>query len=210
MMSLDDLKNYLGIPLGDTTWDTFLSQQEAVVSDAIERYCGRKFNKMDYTQTMYKDDYSPRKEVQLYGYPITALTEITIDGEVQDLTKIRVQNEVGNIASPCGFFNPYQGCTYVFKYAAGYDPLPPTIIYVLTSIIGENLNKKKAGIDLNFGKDVQRVSIPGTIAIDYDYSLQNNEESTLMGAILGNYLNVLVAYKSERVIVGSGKVAYLA
>jgi hypothetical protein len=78
------------------------------------------------------------------------------------------------------------------------------------SIIEERYNKKKSGISLNFGSDVQRVSIAGTISVDFDYSLQSNERVSAYGTILGNYINVLDQYRSERVLTGSGMITYVS
>jgi len=95
-------------------------------------------------------------------------------------------------------------------YVAGYAALPAPIKSVELSILEERYNKKKSGISLNFGSDVQRVSIAGTISVDFDYSLQSNERVSAYGTILGNYINVLDQYRSERVLTGSGMITYVS
>jgi hypothetical protein len=51
--------------------------------------------------------------------------------------------------------------------------------------------------------------IPGSIAIDFDYSLNQNERKSAYGVILGNFLNVLDPFRSERVVSGPSKLSYL-
>ena len=63
-------------------------------------------------------------------------------------------------------------------------------------------NNKINNIAPNFGSNVQRLSIPGTMSIDFDYTLQANERSSSFGMFLGNYINVVDYYRSERVAIG--------
>jgi len=80
---------------------------------------------------------------------------------------------------------------------------------VVYSLVEERYNKKLNGVNLNFGSDIQSVSIAGTISVQFDYSLESNTRKIGMGTILGNYVNVLDKYRSERVISGSGRLAYV-
>jgi hypothetical protein len=96
------------------------------------------------------------------------------------------------------------------EFTAGYANVPVTIQHVCYELIAERYNRKKSGNTLNFGKDVQRVSIPGTISIDFDYSLQSNERSQKYGMFIGNYANVLDPFRSERALVGKIKEVHIA
>jgi hypothetical protein len=97
----------------------------------------------------------------------------------------------------------------VILYDAGYETLPSTIQSVLDSVVQERYNKNTSGVDLNFGSDVQRISIPGAISIDFDYSLNNNDRKSAFGVILGANLNILDPYRSERAILGESKLIYV-
>jgi len=92
---------------------------------------------------------------------------------------------------------------------AGYATIPTIILTVLDSLVQERYNKKVAGVDLNFGSDVQRVSIPGTISIDFDYSLSNNERKSSYGSIIGSYANILDDWRSERSVVGNSTLQFV-
>lgn len=205
LVTLDETKEYLGIT--ESTYDDFLTSQIQLVSEAIEGYCGRKFEEKDYSQTFYTDDYadqSPVKNLPLFQYPVSAVTLIELDSEA--LTEVRLQKDSGIISHRDGLMNC--GDELIVEYTAGYAVIPMVIKSVVYNVVGERYNKKKSGVNLDFGSDVQRISIPGTISIDFDYSLQTNERKTFYGTILGNNVNLLDNYRSERVIVGSGRLTY--
>ncbi len=205
LASLADVKTYLGISTDDD--DTFLTQQITLVSDVIEAYCRRKILEADYSQTFYRGDYNPSKLVELYYFPVSAVTSIEVDEVALDPETYRLHKPTGRITSTEGSF--FIGEETIVLYTAGYAELPTPIMSVLSSIVGERYNKKKSGVDLNFGTDVQRISIPGAISIDFDYTLANNERKSTYGTILGNYVNILDDYRSERSVIGSGKLEYV-
>lgn len=217
LVPLNDLKNYLGIPLVDTTYDTFLTLQGEVVSEAISEYCSRRFELLSYTQKIYKDEAHQsydNKKLMLRGFPVISIASFVeksddLDPGV-DVEDYRISNEMGLVTKNNG--NLFTGCkTFLeVEYQAGYATIPVLIQNVVYSVVEERYNKKKAGIDVNFGSDVQRISIPGAISIDFDYSLQNNERKTHLGQILGNHVNVLDAFRSDRAVTGSVKVEYVS
>jgi hypothetical protein len=190
----------------DTTYDDFLTEQIEVVSDAIEAYCGRKFLSAPYAQTFYFDDFNNYpKEIELYMYPVSSIDSVEEDEEA--ITDYRTNKPFGILTRKEGWFQT--GDELVIQYTAGFTTLPSPIRQVVYNVVEERYNKKTSGVALNFGSDVQRVSIPGTISIDFDYTLTQNERTNAFGSILGNNLNVLDAYRSERVIVGSGSLKYV-
>lgn len=205
LVGLIDMKQYLGVPSTDTTNDVFLSQQIEVISDTIEAYCARKFSLATYTETLYSDDYhGSQRSLRLFAYPVKEVVSVIQDTE-DPFTDIRLEKSKGYITRLEGFL--YGDQTQIV-YVAGYENIPTPILDVVYSLVAERYNKKSAGIDLNFGSDVQRVSIPGTISVDFDYSLKNNDREVGFGVILGNYVNVLDFYRSERAIIGNGKLTY--
>ena len=210
-LTLAEIKAYLGIPLVDTTYDDFLNLQGEVTTDAIEMYCQRKIMAANYVETFYAADYTPAQTLKTWEYPLNSISQIKIDGvitPIADIEGFRFGKSTGIITSPRGFFNCWKEELEI-TYNAGYVQLPSLLKYVYLNIIQTNYNKKKNGIDLSFGSDVQRVSIAGVMSLDFDYSLVSNEETTLMGSILGNYLNVVRQFRSERAVIGSGKVKYV-
>lgn len=211
LVSLGDIKTYLGIT--GSSEDAFLTMQCEIASDAVELYCRRKFAMADYQETFYTSDFSVNKCLTLFHFPVKEITSITLDGEdfiPADLgphQKVRLDKRTGILRRDSGFFT--SGVEMVVTYKAGYEPIPNLIRMVVLSIVEERYNKKKAGVPLNFGNNVQRMSIPGTVSIDFDYSLTTNEENSELGTILGSYQNVLSPYRSERTIIGTGRAVFL-
>lgn len=204
--SLANVKSRLGITTSD--YDTFLTAQITLVSDVIEAYCRRRFALADYSQTFYRTDNPVSRTMELYHFPADEIVSITVDGVVIPADEYRLHNPTARVlAIDCGPF--FQGEETVVLYSAGYATIPTPILSVLDTIVGERYNKKVAGIDLNFGSDVQRISIPGAISIDFDYTLKNNERSSAFGSILGSQVNILDSYRSERAVIGSGKLEYV-
>lgn len=202
--SLANVKARLGITTSAD--DTFLTQQIQLVSDVIEAYCRRRFIEADYIQTFYKDSNAPSRQLELFQFPVSEVESIELDSEPYEDTYYRLHKPTGTIISTATPF--FYATETVVKYTAGYSVCPSPVLSVLDSIVGERYNKKTSGIDLNFGSDVQRVSVPGAISIDFDYSLSNNERTSAYGTILGNNANILDDWRSERAIIGSGKLSY--
>jgi hypothetical protein len=226
LVTLDEMKTYLGIDLIDATYDTFLTEQINIISAAIENYCGRKFNEGSYTQTYYRSDFYDGDFIDglfLYHYPLTTITSVkeiersnAVDTEtVLTAEDYRAHYESGqfrrirNGVVSTWFSYLSTNSRIEIAYDAGYATVPYELMSVTYSLVEERYNKRVNGVELNFGNDVQRVSIPGTISIDYDYSLQTNERKTKFGMLIGNYANVLDFYRSERSVVGTIKDNYV-
>jgi hypothetical protein len=203
--TLENVKSRIGITTDD--YDAFLTRQIVLISDAIEGYCGRKFNEIEYDQTFYRGDYRPTGMLELFHFPVSEIDSITMDDEVIDPEEYRLHKPTGRIILKRGSF--FWAEETVIRYTAGYDPVPSPILSVLDSLVQERYNKEISGVALNFGSDVQRVSIPGAISIDFDYTLNNNERKSAFGTILGSSVNSLDPYRSERAVLGEGKMSYV-
>lgn len=203
LVTLQEMKDYLGLTGVD--YDTFLTEQIQTISEAIENYCGRKFTQASYTEIFYKDDMergTAYYDFYSFHYPVISLTSILGDGE--DITSnCRLYKDQGRIKNPITGFNLYEEVEV--SYDAGYVDIPMPIKDVVYSLVEERYNKKTTGVGINFGNNVQRMSIPGTISIDFDYTLNSNERKSGFGMILGDFLNVLDFYRSERALIGKIK-----
>lgn len=205
--TLSNVKARLGIT--DTEYDTFLTQQIHLVSDAIEGYCGRKFAAATYDQTFYRNETKTSSIAELFHYPLNSVASITEDGVVRDSSEYRLNKPSGRVIlkSSYGYF--FGAEETVIRYNAGYATIPSIILSVLDSVVQERYNKKTSGVDLNFGSDVQRISVPGAISIDFDYTLNNNERKSAYGTIIGSNANLLDPYRSERAVLGTLKMNYV-
>jgi hypothetical protein len=207
LVTLSEMETYLGSAY-DSSYDDFLNQQLQYISEVVENYCGRQFESKAYVQTYYAEDYyNVEKALKLYNYPVSTVTFIKEDGATIALSEYRIHYPTGTITKPEYFF---AGVDKVeVSYTAGYLNIPAPIKQVVMAIVEERFNKKKSGAALNFGSDVQSVSIPGVLSITYDYTLESNMRKNAYGTVLGNYMNMLDGYRSERVLTGSGTVNYV-
>jgi hypothetical protein len=204
--TLANVKSRLNITTNQ--YDTFLTGQITLVSDAIEAYLRRKVKSQTFHQHFYCSDYSKALLMQLFCYPVSAISSIVEDGITLDPANYRLHKPTGSVLR-----TDHQGFFYatetIVTYTAGWATVPSPILSVLDSIVQERYNKNSSGVDLNFGSDVQRIAIPGSISIDFDYTLNNNDRKSYFGVILGNNLNILDQYRSERSILGNSKLIYL-
>lgn len=209
LVSLADMKAYLGIPSGNTSHDTFLTEQLNLLTEVITNYCRRNFESATYQQTFYRDENREDWSLTLFQFPVSSITSIVEDGVTLDPTLYRLNKPTGIISLTTKDKYFFAAKETVVTYVAGFTTVPLAVQSVVKSIVQERYNKHTSGINLDFGSDVQRISIPGAIAIDFDYSLNNNERKNPFGAILGAHLNVLDFYRSERAVLGSDKLIYL-
>ena len=218
LVSLADLKDYLGI--ADNSQDDYLNSEIALFDETVLNYCNRIFEQTTVTETIYYDDFKDEKDHFLYHFPIISITSITEKHPDQSdvlVTDYRVNKRLGSIE----LVNSYNQKSWLFQnyalgasldivYEAGYTSVPLEIQEAIKSLIQVRYNKKQSGVDLNFGNNVQRISIPGVMGIDFDYTLNNNQRTNRYGMLLGDYLNVFDVYRSERIIIGDRTEIYLS
>jgi len=207
LVTLAETKTYLNIVSLNTDHDAFLNDQITILTDVIQAYCRREFLSASYVQTYYSTDYDRGQMISTFHFPLVSVASISEDGIVLDPAAYRIHYPTGQIVRPFGCF--YWAEETVVTYTAGFATTPSPVKSVILNLIQERYNKRNSGVDLNFGSDVQRISIPGSISIDFDFSLSNNERKSAFGTIIGSQANVLDYYRSERAITGSGKLAYL-
>lgn len=206
--TLENVKGRLGIETD--SYDEFLTQQINLISDTIEEYCDRKFNEADYIQTFYEEDMTYTKRFKLHHFPVSEIASITEDDVAVDEADYRLNNKTGFVTGVRrAFFNGPRVTEVTFTAGYPEGEIPSPIIAVLDTLVQQRYSRKTSGIELDFGSDVQRVSIPGTIAIDFDYSLKNNDRESAFGTILGNNQNILDKYRSERAVIGTVRLAYV-
>lgn len=84
------VKEYLRISSTDTTNDNSLERQINAVSEFIERFCDRHFEKTTYT---HKFRGNGRQKLLLNQYPILSVTSVKVDGS--DATDYEILGEEG-------------------------------------------------------------------------------------------------------------------
>jgi hypothetical protein len=221
LVALNDLKDYLGIALANVDHDDFLNSEISLFDNTVLNYCNRIFEQTTITEIIYHDDFSDRKQHYLYHHPVISITSITEkhpDNSDVAVTGFRFNKRVGRVEIVESSFNTRSylfqnysvGSSLEFVYEAGYTTVPLEIQESIKALIQARFNRKQSGVDLNLGNNVQRISIPGVMGIDFDYTLNSNERSNKYGMLLGDYLNVFDNYRSERTLIGDNSEVYLA
>lgn len=199
--------------IDNTANDVFLTEQLNLIQEVIEGYCNRKFEVTSYIQRYYAQDFEAEqcRKLLSHHYPITAIASL-VEYDSGSNTSVafedyRAHKPTGMIAADVSAFfsNADQ---MVLSYTAGYATIPYAIRSVVFNLVQERYNKKTSGVNLNFGSDVQRISIPGTISVDFDYSLSSNERKSSYGSILGAQANIIDQYRSERTL-GMGRISFV-
>lgn len=202
-----EVKTYLGIT--DSSLDTFLDTQGEILSDAFELYCSRKFLTASYTQEVFLDELNDEyfRELNLYHYPIQSITSVVASFLDDPITDYRLISNTGVLRKSNGWFSGSYGSSeedkITIQYVAGFDELPNPLKQSYFNLMNQAYQKRSSGIGIDFGSNVQRLSIPGTISVDFDYSLETNNRNRGLGQIIGNEANVLDLYRSERTMIGT-------
>ena len=216
LVSLEDMKEYLGIV--DTSQDAYLTSELILFTETIENYCNRVFEVFTYTEKIFHKDFYNRRAYHLYHFPVVTITSATEKAKDEDdvIVATQLNKRTGKIQMlddneyfKALFSNTGSNGYMEIVYDAGYATVPLEVQEAVKQLVQARYNKKESGVDFNFGSNVQRVSIPGVMGIDFDYTLTTNERTNKYGMILGDYQNIFDNYRSERTLIGDSEVSYL-
>lgn len=135
LVTLDEAKAALGIPLADTSQDATLTQQIDAVSGAINNYCDRIFAVQTYRDQLREACGYWGEPVTTRQYPImldaggVPLVVVTENGGVLDPAYLEVYPETGAIYRLDASLGPgaWGAALLVLDYTAGFDPVPPDV-----------------------------------------------------------------------------------
>jgi hypothetical protein len=101
LTTLEMAKSYIGIDSTDTSQDEFLTFSINSASNIIEKHCSRHFGVDTYFESKVG---SASTKLVLENYPIVDLASVEIEGQLIDITDIRILSEKGMIYRPRGGF----------------------------------------------------------------------------------------------------------
>lgn len=135
LVTLDEAKAALKIPLADTSQDAALTQQIDAASAAVNNYCNRIFVVQAYQdQLRYVYNWLYAGEpLRTRQFPIVvsggdALVAVFEDGASLDPAAWDVYPEEGAIYRLDGTtVTSWRGTTILVDYTAGFDPIPPDV-----------------------------------------------------------------------------------
>ena len=91
LVTLNTTKEFVGVPLSETSMDTLLENFINAASERCERYTNRKFTDTLYTE--YRDG-SRTIELLLHQWPVTSITELNPDPDRKWLAATALDSSV--------------------------------------------------------------------------------------------------------------------
>lgn len=124
--SLTDLKPWLSLAATDVAHDAMLEVRANAVTEEIERETGRVFVSRSITQTL---DGPGGPLLYLRGYPVTAVSSFTLDGDAVSSEDYVLDADAGILKRESGVWTAGVG-NYVITYTAGYAraSLPSSVL----------------------------------------------------------------------------------
>ena len=149
LVTLEDVKSFLGITL--TTHDTVLTMLINMVTDHIEKRCGRRFTDTTYTQEEYDGTavrtlavkYFPITSTETFKLEVNNASDNSDDWEEIDTDEYWVDEATGIITKTTPFAKRTKN--YRVTYSAGYDSIPYDLQLLAMTFISEIFNKRKTG-----------------------------------------------------------------
>jgi hypothetical protein len=136
LVSLDQVKTLLNIPLTDTSHDALLAQQITATSRAVNNFCDRIFVVQSYRDQIRNPCGYWGEPLVTRQYPIvldtdgiTPLVTVTESGVALDPALLEVYPDTGGLyrlddtANPSAWTDPL----LVVDYTAGFDPVPEDV-----------------------------------------------------------------------------------
>lgn len=134
LATLTDTKAYLKVTVA--TDDSLLEGLINACSTAIENFCRRSFYTTTYENEYY--DGNNTRYLNLNNYPVSAITQVMVNGVVIDPSNYIVKNPSGVLARIGPYPNTFTGLSMSrfntvwnrgdyniqVSYTAGYDPIP--------------------------------------------------------------------------------------
>jgi hypothetical protein len=153
LCSVADVKYVWGRAQADLGHDDRIQTLINLLSGRIEDWCGRKFKEATYTAEAYDGD--GEMILPLKQYPITELTDVTIDGvevDTDDVNAFKLYADEGFLwYAPCWSAAYPLGIKVTYK--AGYATIPPglsmaCVEWVILLLEGRMKDAKVKGEDL--------------------------------------------------------------
>lgn len=184
LVTIEEVKAYLGIADTDTASDKLLQNLSVGVSAWVERYCDRQFKSDTYTE---QHDGCGLSEIQVDQYPIISVTSVHDDSErgfgadtLIATTDYVFYANTGTIRLDGGIFTKgIQNLKVI--YDAGYAKIPTDLAHAVVSLIADRFRNKEH-------QGVQSMAI-GSYKVTYT----NEEIPGEIRSILDSYRRLAIA-----------------
>lgn len=181
MLSLEVVKNFLGIAPGNIEYDDFLLEDILLVTDSINSYCNRNLNFQSRSLQVYLKE--SQKNIVIADYPLKDVDSVTVDGVEQIYSFIFDGTVSAKTYFPCGALE--------IHYDAGFseEDIPPVLKNVFIGIIKKRHSRRLDNLDVDDVGDVSSIAITGVMSVKY------NNNSNDKDLFLEGYERILDRYK---------------
>lgn len=132
LVTLEQVKERLGIDPSDTTHDAFLTQQIEAATDLIENYCARKFEQSTQKELIR----NPNNTLNLIRFPLEEITSITTSrGDTIPSENYKIEFPLGRVFWSMNGCRWNNDCLLTVEYTGGFDPVPYDIQEVVIDIV---------------------------------------------------------------------------
>ncbi len=126
LTTVGTVKSFIGIPASDLTKDSLLESLVNAVSERIEKYCSRHFEKATYTE--YHRGHE-RQRLLLNQYPIVSVTSVELNGSVLASTEYEIEDaDAGILFRETGW--PWKGYNVGLVGEPGVSTRNIKVVYV--------------------------------------------------------------------------------
>ena len=131
--TLEEIKEFLGITTPDD--DDYLTMARAAVIDALENYCQRKFELLADVDHWMNVEFA--QDFFLARYPMVSVEAVIANGSTLDAGSYKFHAGEGKLA-----LNRVITGDLEVQYTGGFDPVPPTINWVIYHAVRDAYGSK--------------------------------------------------------------------
>lgn len=194
LTSIADVKETLGIDVGNTTKDNLIIRKINQATDMIEKYCGgRRFSEDTYIDEEY--DATNSNQLALRNYPITNIVSLSYrdsslnenSWEIVDADRYFVDQNAGVIDltfNARGRWNRYK-----VTYDAGYGTIPADLAEACVTLVAYLYENATSGTGIKKKQE-------GSRSIEYfDVNASSSGDNGILGQLnIDDILNTYAKY----------------
>lgn len=192
LVSLEDVKDSLGIDSSNTSKDDLIKRQINRATDMIENFTGRRFKLTSYTDIDY--DATNSDQLVLQQRPVTTISSFQIrDSSLNEDDWEEIDSELYFIDKAAGVLDLNFNAAgrwnrYRLDYTAGYSIIPADLAEAAATLAAFFVDNPTGGTNVRRKQEGQR-------EIEYFDSATTGSADTSLFRQLGIY-NTLVSYSN--------------
>lgn len=194
LISLDQIKEIVGIPAGTTTYDAAINAAAPIVTEMMENYChrGLAYNSGEV------EEFTIDRRLPLFRYPIAAVVAYSIDGVDQAIP--RYQANTGMVWSNRDWYEPDSLATVTYSGGYAQADVPWDLQQAYAQCVATMAQAPIAGSTPSSGAPLKSLGLGGgaiSIAFDTSASADATYEAPDAPPLLQPYAFTLKRFRSN-------------